>query len=304
MSDKPFRPLLACETPDDLDKLKQHFPLYGSYKLDGIRAVVRNGILVSRTMKPIPSKFAQTFFAIPELEGVDGELLVMEQEGQTIYHDTYSAVMTHGSQVPVLFNVFDVVGDKPYNERLLDLMSRTGEHHPYVKLLEQRPLASVSQILEMEAEALDSGQEGLIVRRTDGRYKQGRSTLKEGILVKVARVKTSEAIVIGFEEMMRNMNPAEKNALGFTERSSHQENLVPSGMLGALYVQDIKTGQGFSIGTGFDHALRTEIWNNQDKYRGMIAKYKNKPYGTKDLPRQPSFLGWRDPMDMSLPNGP
>lgn len=298
---KPFRPLLACETPEDLEDLARlgHFPMYASAKLDGIRAVVRDGVLVSRTMKPIPSAFAQLHFAIPELEGVDGELLVPQQRGETIYHDTFSAVMTHGAEEPLVFNVFDIVTAEPYAERLMRLNGLIAGRDPELfNLLPQLPVNSVEDILLREQEALDEGHEGLIVRRCDGPYKQGRSTLKQGILVKVARTMTSEAIVTGFEEMMHNDNEAEVSALGFTKRSSHQANLRPSGMLGALYVQDVKTGVQFKLGTGFDHALRQEIWNNQDKYLNMIAKYKYKPYGTKELPRQPSFLGWRDPMDM------
>jgi DNA ligase-1 len=306
MSDnsKPFRPLLAAETPplEELERLR-HFPMLASYKLDGIRAIVRNGVVVSRSMKPIPSRYVQERWGKMHLEGLDGELLVPKQVGPTIYHDTYSAVMTHGSEEPVRFHVFDLVSnsESQYNyrrDRLEQLLDMVKDQE--IIQLEQRHVETVKDILDMEQEALDAGHEGLIVRRPDGRYKQGRSTLKEGILVKVARFLTSEAIVDGFEEMYHNDNQAETNALGFTERSSHQANMRPSGMLGALLVHDTKTGVAFRIGTGFDQELRKHIWaHRHSEYLGKIAKYKFKPYGVKDAPRQPSFLGWRSPEDMS-----
>lgn len=301
---KPFRPLLACETPEDLNSLKSHFPMYASYKIDGIRAIVLNGTLVSRTMKTIPSKFAQQF-AVPELEGLDGELLASKPVGPTIYHDTYSVVMTHGSMESMNYWIFDTINDDaPYIFRLERLRQRVIKYsndypdRPCPQFLEQVEVHSVDHILELEYRALSLGHEGLIVRRADAPYKYGRSTLREGYLVKIARTLNSEAVIIGMEELMHNDNPQETSALGLAKRSSHVANLRPSGMMGALSVVDVKTNVGFKIGTGFDQALREQIWKMPEHYIGKIVKYKYKPYGVKELPRQPSFLGFRDPIDM------
>lgn len=298
MSDKPFRPMLACETPEDLESLKGFFPMLGSYKLDGIRAIVRSGVLVSRTLKPIPSAFCQEKFA-PGLEGLDGELLVPKQHGPTIYHDTYSAVMTHGSKEPVNFWVFDKVSDplKPYYDRHGDLQEFWGEVEE-VRFLEQRQLNSADEILEMETEALAKGFEGLIIRRTDAPYKYGRSTSKEAYLVKVKRFKDAEAYICGFEELMHNENEKTTDALGLSVRSSHKANQVSSGTLGSLRCRFPGKFSEFNIGTGFDAALRQEIWDNQDRYLGMHVKFKFLEYGTKDLPRHPVFLGFRSKEDM------
>ncbi len=65
-----FKPMLACEV--DLDKLR--FPLLASAKLDGVRAIVRDGVVYSRSNKPIPNKFVQQQFK--HLEHFDGELIV------------------------------------------------------------------------------------------------------------------------------------------------------------------------------------------------------------------------------------
>lgn len=301
---KTFRPMLACETPEDLNLLKPHFPMFASYKIDGIRAIVRNGVLVSRTLKPIPSKYAQQF-ATPELEGFDGELLACKPVGPTIYHDTFSVVMTHGCMEPMGYWVFDnVIDTSPCIFRLVHTSKRLVDYkvkypdRPCPQFLEQIEVRSVDDILELETRALDLGHEGLIVRRRDAPYKCGRSTLREGYLVKIARTLNSEAVIVDMEELMHNDNPQQVSALGLSKRSSHIDNLRPAGMMGALIVKDVKSGAQFKIGTGFDQETRLHIWRSRDHFIGKYVKYKYKPYGTKELPRQPSFLGFRDPIDM------
>ena len=49
---KAFKPMLA--SPMELEHVR--WPMYASVKLDGIRAVVRDGKLLSRSLKPIPNK--------------------------------------------------------------------------------------------------------------------------------------------------------------------------------------------------------------------------------------------------------
>jgi DNA ligase-1 len=104
--------------------------------------------------------------------------------------------------------------------------------------------------------------------------------------------------VIGFEEQMHNANEAKTNALGNTERSSHQENMIPMGVLGALIVVDHKTGVEFNVGTGFTADDRAGIWKQRDVLHGKSITYEYLPYGVKDKPRHPVFLGWRMEEDL------
>jgi DNA ligase-1 len=140
--------------------------------------------------------------------------------------------------------------------------------------------------------------EGICFRTPNSPYKQGRSTLKEQYLVKLTRMLQSEAIIIGMEEAMENINPRQYNAVGAMDRSSCKHNLVGKNTLGALIVRDIKTNQEFKIGTGFDDAHRIAIWKNQVSMIGKIVLYKHKPHGQKLLPRCPSFKGFRKESDI------
>jgi DNA ligase-1 len=196
------------------------------------------------------------------------------------------------------YNVFDKIADGNYEVRFLPLL-KAHPTIPYVQFVSSALIRNEEQLLKYEEQCINEGYEGIILRRADGgdRYKFGRSTAKEGFLLKFKRFVDTEALVIGFEEMQNNENEAKKDAFGHTERSSKKEGMVGAGILGALIVMDKKFGQ-FNIGSGFTMEQRAEIWNHRDQYKGQWAKYKYQLAGLKDKPRFPVFLGFRDPADM------
>lgn len=59
-----MKPILAGEVTDP-EKIK--FPVYASPKYDGIRALVVDGLLVSRTLKPIPNHYIRSMLSTPAL---------------------------------------------------------------------------------------------------------------------------------------------------------------------------------------------------------------------------------------------
>lgn len=79
-----FKPMLGKDA--DFNKLR--FPLLASPKLDGVRAIIINGVVMSRSLKPIPNKHIQTLFA--DCEYLDGELIVGDPTSKTVYKDTVS----------------------------------------------------------------------------------------------------------------------------------------------------------------------------------------------------------------------
>ena len=282
-----FRPMLACDA--DLDKTR--FPLLCSPKLDGVRAIVRDGIVYSRSNKPIPNAHVQRTFG--HLEHHDGELIVGSSTSKTCYRDTVSGVMSRDGTPLVTFHVFDHV-EVPvatYIHRAKRI--RAGK---FIVKLQQTLVRDLDELLAMEEELLAAGYEGLILRSPDAPYKNGRSTVKEGFLLKLKRMRTDEAEIIGFIERETNENEAFVNELGLTKRSSHQANKVGRGDLGALVVRmgDVE----FNIGTGFTDADREEIWSKRDEYLGKLVSFDHFPIGVKDKPRHPSFKGLRNKIDL------
>jgi DNA ligase-1 len=292
-----FKPMLACSESahNFFDKLR--FPLYASPKLDGIRATVRDGAVYARSNKLIANMYLQEKFK--HFEYFDGELIVGDPTSKTCYRDTCSVVNSKSKPVEdVRFYVFDHVKnpDLHYVERQNAILAWNSCSD--IRVLRPCLCDNLSILLEYEASVLSKGYEGVILRSLDGVYKFGRSTKSEQGMLKLKRFVDDEAEIIGFEERMHNGNAATTNELGRTARSSHQENKTGRGDLGALH---LRTSEGieFFCGTGFDDDLRREIWGNQVKYLGKLAKYKHFPVGEKDLPRHPVFLGIRDKRDVS-----
>ncbi len=274
------------------------FPLLGSHKLDGVRAMVLDGVVVSRNLKAIPNTLVQSMFGREEFEGLDGELVVGHPTDPACFRNTTSGVMSRDTHPDVKFHVFDMVTTGKFADRLagvLDIVHSTDElsviAHPHYLI---KDLESLSLY---ESEALERGYEGLILRHPDAPYKHGRSTMREQGMVKVKRFADSEAVVLGMEEKLHNANAAKRNALGYIERSSHKANKKTTGVLGALIVQDIHSKVEFKIGTGFDDALRAELWD-EPSVIGKVVKYKFFPTGSKEKPRFPVFMGFRNKDDM------
>lgn len=297
---KPFKPMLAVAC-DDITKL--NYPVMASLKIDGIRASIHNGVVMSRSMKPIPSKAVQEKFGKAEYEGYDGEIIYGPYLDKNVFTHSTRVCMSHElpdgfSMSEIKFFVFDTIGEGSAIERNTKILTgwpeTTGVHKLTHSIIEDS-----ESLDKFEADALFRGAEGVMVKAITGVYKQGRSTLKEGYLLKVKRFTDSEAVVIGFEEKLHNTNEATVGELGQTKRSSHLENMVPMNTLGSLHVRDVVTGVDFNIGTGFNDELRRDIWDNRDVWLNKIVKYKHFEVGSVDKPRFPVYLGERMKEDMS-----
>lgn len=291
------KPMLAG-TIKDTKTLK--FPLGATYKLDGIRCLKPyEPSVVSRTFKPIANKHISALLSQALPVGIDGEIMAGEN-----FQEVTHAVMSFDGTPEFYYNAFDYVKDnceKPYIDRIKDLVEwyeTVGQNYSYIKILIPEIINSEEELLAFEEKALAAGYEGVIVRSLDSPYKNGRSTLKEGYLLKLKRFSDSECIILGFEEQMMNNNVATKDAFGRTERSSHMDNLVGKNTLGAFLVEDIYTKLVFKIGTGIDDKTRQYIWDHRTEFLGQIGKYKSFSIGVKELPRHPVWLGIRSKEDM------
>lgn len=287
-----FRPMLAHDLKGfEIDKLL--FPLLASYKIDGVRAIVQNGVVLSRTLKPIPNKFVQAVFS--EFEGMDGELVVGSANSKDVYKKTVSVVMSQNKRdIATTFHVFDSVlfPERAYESREKGI-NVTGRNAVFVR---QNYVSNINELVEFETQALSLGYEGIMLRDRFSPYKFGRSTLKESALIKLKRFTDAEAEVIGVQELMINENESMKNDVGYSHRSSMAAGKVQSGMLGSLICQT-KLGVVFKVGTGFTKQDRLDLWGGRDDLTGKIVKYKYQEVGKDSRPRFPVFIGFRSEID-------
>jgi DNA ligase-1 len=289
-----FKPLLASQV-DDLSGIK--YPVYASYKLDGIRCVIFNGTAYSRSMKPIPNKQIQQWAMdnALALEGVDGEFIVGSPTSETVFRDTTSFVMSHDKVENFSLYAFDVVyAEKPFKERLIALEQKVLPSD--TKVLDQHLIGSSVDLERFRTLAVEQGYEGAMVRSVEGKYKQGRSSVKEGILLKMKLFKDAEFEVVGYECKYHNTNEATTNELGRTARSTSKAGLVAMDTLGVLYLRTPE-GKEFGCGSGYDDKTRDELWAVRESLIGQLATVKYFDVGGYDVPRFGVFKGIRSVID-------
>ncbi len=312
------KPLLAAAL-DDLETVT--FPCLATPKIDGIRALRIGNDLVTRQFKPVRNVTIRRILSALLPEGSDGEIIV----GDTFAEST-SAVMSQGGtehfSEPFTFYWFDFVhttntsdpdpSKRAYKDRVQDMKDYISTHPDVLQHIQARviplfpeTISSVDELVAYEKVQLAQSHEGVMLRSPKGRYKPGRSTAKEGILLKLKKFSDGEAVIVEAEELFHNENDKTKNELGGSKRSTKKEGLVKGSTLGSLKVRNIASGEAasfgevvFNIGTGFTAQMRMEYWQSRDALLGKIVKYKYFDKGSKDAPRFPVFLGFRDPDDM------
>lgn len=304
----------------DPDKIRKLLPVYGQVKLDGIRAYIEDGYARTRSTKPVRSQQVQSFVAHNKhiLEGLDGEFICGDPTARNCYNRTDSSVMSFNKPDDDLrYYVFDVWDSaETFANRLDELYDRSKaflDLNLKVEVVDTELLWSIDDIDQYMEKMIALGHEGIVLRNPFSYYKNGRGSPVQGELIKRkdGRWIDTEATVIGVKELRSNQNEATINALGYTERSGHQENLIPQGVLGAVEVvgkfpeddmlHKSLWGETYetSIGTGFDDQMRMDLW--KDPPIGRTVKFKFFTGGVKDRPRFPVFLGFRDADDMDPP---
>lgn len=308
-----MKPMLA-EDVVSFETLR--YPLYGSYKVDGVRALMVDGQLKPRSLKEFGNRWVPEYFNqfSAELSFFDGELVLgKDPAAPNLCRLTASAMATREGQPDVHWWLFDIAPsplikdlvNMTFADRSALLKRRykalSARVKPYVHLLEQRLIRTAAEAEAFEAEALHFGYEGIVLKGLDGLYKYGRSTLKSQQFLRVKRFSDAEGKIIGFVERQQNNNEATRNKLGHQVRSSHKANKVGAGTLGTLKVLMIN-GQFkdkiIEVGTGWDAATGQEIWANKDAMTDRLVKVRYFGHGCKDLPRFPTFQGFRDETDL------
>lgn len=315
-----IRPMLAAakfEPAHIEEHLRQCGTLIMQPKIDGMRAMIDEECIPrSRSWKEHKSRYLRQWaMQHPSLRGLDGEVVSGHVYSADTFRESMSGIRAEDGSPEFTFFAFDYFldpyKDMPYSERramAAAIVDRLGEnqvgdtYHAKLLLCPQRIVASLDEIYQYEEELLVAGWEGGILRRADRPYKYNRATSREGALIKLKRFEDDEAVVVGYEPWYVNNNVATESALGYTARSSHQENLVAIDRLGALKCELLRDRSiSFDIGVfrGWSHSDRDTLWAVRDTLLGRIIKFKHQGYGGGyDRPRTPVGLGWRDVNDL------
>lgn len=323
MIDKDVKPHLAC----DYEESKLKFPCIVMPKIDGVRGINLNGTITGRSLKEFKNKFVTQRFSLDGMLGFDGELVLGDWCDPVLCSKTTGFVnrKTPKPGKPtesedLVWYIFDYLApgviDKPYEERLRHLALHFRDHSiPNCKMVPWKYVTNLEELYAFEEECLDAGFEGVIIRDPTGMHKSGRSSPKVGAYLRIKRFIDFEGTIVNLKEAMENTNEAKTNELGRTERSTHQENMVPKGMVGMIQMESLQDvlsngnvmiakGQIVDVGPGnMLHDQRVKAWldfinNTEENLVGQIGKAKFFPKGQKDKPRFPTFIGVRAEEDM------
>lgn len=312
-----MKPMLA----EDWVEAKVRFPVIAQPKIDGVRSLNLDGTCRGRSLKTHGNRHVTQQFSRVELIGVDGEMAAEHETHPDLCRITSSALSTHEGSPYILWHLFDYVAPHtvalPYRERLaqLDLRFHTmsltePDIWKHLQLISWQLCYTLEELLAADDRWLEQGYEGTIIRDPNGKHKNGRSTVREGGLLRIKRFIEAEIVVTSIEEGERNANEAQVNELGHTFRSTHKANMVPNGMVGAMLgvlTKDVKDtsgkllfakGETLRVGAGkMTHDERLHYFNNPHLLIGQTVKFKLFPKGMKDKPRFPTFQAIRGKAD-------
>lgn len=308
-----FKPMLAC----DADETKIKYPCIVQPKIDGVRTLYHNGVRGRSLKRHANTHIADLFDGI-FLNGYDGELIIgTDPTIDDLCRKTASLASSGVTERKdhISWWLFDnfLFPELPYEERYESIKSHInlcpdihgwGDH---LFLVPSKTVNSYEELLAYENENLALGYEGLIVRSLYMPYKFGRSTVREGGLLRIKRFIESECVVVEILEGESNENEAQTNELGYTYRTSHKENKVKNGMVGALICRALATvkdpqsgkvlfakGDIIKVSPGkMDHATRVRYFEDQSLLMGKTITFKFFPKGGKDKPRFPTFKSIR-----------
>lgn len=252
-----------CSKPDE--KIIKKFPwknAVGQIKSDGLRIVVENDngkiSVKTRNGNPINLSFMEESFKTFPGYVLDGELLVTgtdRKTGNGIINSIQQGVKDIDTS-GVYIRAWDLIpldeykaeeGDSTYIERYTELLRKCG-NLVGIELCGSYTISSYEEAIELFQKMLAIGEEGIIVKNSQAKYK-GKRTHDQ---LKFKDVQTCD---------LRIADIVTGNVGGKYEH-----------ICGAILCQDDNGIVSVSVGTGLSDELRNELWNNKENYIGRIVE--------------------------------
>lgn len=298
----PGRPMLAGRVGEkDFPLLR--YPLLASMKLDGYRGIYSGGTFFTRVGKvhtaPAIQRLAKELQKRGLPDGLEGELMVkgksFSEAGGLLRRNDYDG--------PVKFFIFDWMNETlNAQERYQSLLSFSSLLPENCRVLSQTWIENEKELLSFENDCLASGGEGVCLKTPFGKYKHTRGTREDQTLLKIKRFSTAEAEILSVSPRLFNANEKEENPLGYAERSTCKDNLIPTDILGKMNVRGLNRewkDVEFSIGNfdGLTDEDKRELLKNPPLHQVVTFKYFKE--GSEERPRHPVFIDFRPDWDFN-----
>jgi DNA ligase-1 len=303
-----MRPMLACNdtvlTDRNYDRIT--YPVFASTKLDGRRNVVNAaGTPLSRTGKLLPNLHTRKIIHGAKLIGMDGELICGSPTDPNAMQKAHSAFSSVHGEPDFSFHIFDnwTRARTSYRDYWPELEAARAKLPEWATIVPQLMIVSPEDLDDFVKQVTKEGYEGAVVRALHSPYKHGRSTWKQGWMLKAKEYEYTEGKIVALKQAMHNVNDAEYDELGFIRRSSHASGKLPAGTLGSFIVQHPSSKETFGVATGgLTAAEKRLLWDMREEYNscvGLIITFKHfAQSGVRNKPRHAQFIAFRDATDM------
>ena len=311
---KTFKPQLCPNEKVDLSTL--NYPLLASCKLDGIRCIFYKGQILSRSLKQIQNKQLREKFepirAWTEKTGnvIDGEIY----DPKMTFQEITSFVMTEDLTDPKTIKKNGCILEIPetLNYYAFDFLYGEQTHHsfyerltaladviieiksPYIHPVLHKKVNTKEEVEQTFEWALNNNYEGLILRNPNSPYKCGRFTIKEGGAFKIKPFVTFDAKITGVEQSTEVNEDAEKktNELGRSVTSKKKDDRHLIEKASAFWVD--YEGKPLKVVLAMTDPEKVAVWANRASLIGKTIEYKGMLVGSKDVPRHPVMIRFRE----------
>lgn len=264
--------ITSTSTTRQIDRYTDQDLLYLTQKLDGFRGLMvfdnelrtfsRKGQLItglnqlhSDLQDLIVNNNLQKIY--PDGFVLDGELLLDNKDNlasDELFRATTKVLRKDGDKKDIIYNIFDIVpldefyyhdkSSETYEARRMKL--ETIEDSQFVKVVPVLDIVTKDKIPYWSNYATEHGWEGVMLNYAKGYYRTKRSPE----LLKVKKMHTADLPIVGFNQAIDGKYVGKLQSINV---QLDDENIV-------------------QVGSGLTEELREEIWNNQEKYLGVMVE--------------------------------
>ena len=246
------------------DKRRVKYPCFGSPKIDGVRAIFKDGKFYSRgghIYQGLDLLAAEIMNNLDTSTPLDGELTVANKS----FQEGSGMIRSNLPTPNAIFHVFDLPEvDIPFVERLTlmaDIQTPSFKVYPVM----HKKLYSFDEITDFYTACRKANYEGAVIKSYRYKYKGTRS----------------------YDWMkMKNVITVDLKVVGVFEGTGKYE-----GQLGGIVVDF--NGVEVRVGSGFSDSDRVSLWDNQDTVIGQTAEVLYMEVTPDGSLRHPRFIRFR-----------
>lgn len=256
-----FIPIFGAMLAKPYDNKGINASVYMSLKLDGLRAIFKEGILYTRNGHKIygVGHITSELSSLGSKTIFDGELMIPGMH----FQESSGLIRSHNKCPDAIYHIFDAqIEDQPFSERY-DFISNLSLP-PSTKLVRHILTRDEDKIFRTYDKAIEQGYEGLVLKTPNHKYQMKRS---------------------GDWQKLKEVLSLDLTITGIFEGQGKYE-----GSLGGVIVDN--KGVLVKVGGGFSDALRDKIWTRPIDYIGKVAEvlyHEQTPDGSLRHPRLKCF---------------